>query len=172
MLSEKIKNKLKKLLKNKEIVDIIVFGSILKGKAVPRDIDLAIITEKDVNLSMEGFHISTIKPSELFINTPTLAHTILREGYSIKNDKPLAEVLRFKNKVLFTYSLQDCNPSKKVRIVTVLRGKNKTKGMVEENNGTWLARQVFTVPSQSEYIFEQFFINFAIKYTKNYVLIH
>ena len=41
-----IKNKLKSLLLDKEIIDIILFGSSIKGKLIPRDIDIALILYK------------------------------------------------------------------------------------------------------------------------------
>ena len=168
----KIKNKLKRELRDKDILDVILFGSTIKGKASPEDIDIAILTEKQFNLEIKGAHISLIKPKDFFVNPPSIAHTLLREGYSLKNNKYLAENLKFNNKVLFTYSLTNLNASKKVKIVNILRGKNKQKGMIEEYNGEWLANQVFTIPVEKSNIFEKFFINFEIRFTKSYILIH
>ncbi len=167
-----IKKKFKTELRDKEILDIILFGSAIKGKTTPKDIDIAIITNKKINREIEGIHISIISPNEFFINPPSIINTLFREGYSIKNNKFLAENLKFSNKVLFTYSLKSLTPSKKVKIVNVLRGKGKQEGMVKENNGEWLANQVFTVPIDKDYIFEKFFINFSIPFNKNYILIH
>ncbi len=167
-----IKNKLKSLFKEKEILDIILFGSTIKGKISPGDIDIAIISNNKINPKIKGFHISGISPEEFFKNPPTLITTLLREGYSIKNNKFLAENLNFKNKVLFTYNLSNLKPSKKVQIVNILRGKNKLQGIVEKNKGEWLANQVFTIPINSEHLFNKLFQNLNIKHTKNYVLIH
>ena len=44
-----IRNKLKKYLKDRNILDIIIFGSAVKGKAEPRDVDVAVIIKKDSN---------------------------------------------------------------------------------------------------------------------------
>ena len=41
----KIKKDLKELIINKNILDIIVFGSFVKGKLNPNDIDIALIVE-------------------------------------------------------------------------------------------------------------------------------
>ena len=166
-----IENKLKKYLKDKEILDIIVFGSAVKGKAFPGDIDIAVITNK-TSIEISGFHASILNPKDFFINPPSLIHTLLREGYSLKNKCSFSQIYKFSNKVLFKYELVNLKPSLKVKIVNILRGKNKEKGLVKENNGEWLANQIFTVPVENENIFEKFFLNFKIKFKKFYILMH
>ncbi len=172
-ISQQAKIKLKKLLKNKDILDIIVFGSAVKGKQVPGDIDIAIITENPGKIkSLSEFHTSIIHPRDLFISVPSIVTALLREGYSLKHNKQLSEVYGFSGKALFAYALSNLPPSKKVRIVNILRGKNGEKGMVEKNNGEWLANQVFLIPLESEHIFTSFFINMKIKFKKFNLLIH
>lgn len=166
-----IKNKLKIHLKNKDILDIIVFGSAIKGKAIPKDIDIAIISDKDIKLNIHNFHISLLKPKD-FLKPLSLIHTLFREGYSLKNEKFLSEIHKFSNKVLFIYKLTALKPSIKVKIVNILKGKNKNKGMVEENKGKWLANQVFISPMEKDHIFEKFFIYHKISFNKYYILIH
>lgn len=168
----KIKSKAKNLLKNKEVLDVIVFGSAVKGKSMPNDIDLAVISEKYLTFTIDNFHIIQLKPSDFFANPPGVINTLLREGYSLKNNKSFSEVYHFLNKVLFTYSLTGLNPSLKVKVVNALRGKKEGKGLVEENNGKWLANQVFFIPVENEHIFEKLFINFKMKFSKYYVLMH
>lgn len=167
-----IKNKLGKYLKDKNVLDIIVFGSLMKGKTSPNDIDIAIITKEDINVNIPNFHISLLKPEDFFINPPSIVHTLLREGYSLKNERPFCQIYKFSNKVLFKYELTNLKLSMKVKIVNILRGKNKEKGLVEESKGEWLANQVFFVPVGNEHILEKFFLNFKIKFNKYYVLIH
>ena len=72
-----IRNKLKSVISHKAVIDVILFGSVLKGKATPRDIDIAIITETIFDIDIPGFHISFIKPSDFFSNPPALATTLL-----------------------------------------------------------------------------------------------
>ena len=151
-----IKSKVKIYLKDPEILDIILFGSYIKGKNEPNDIDLAIISDKKEIKKIGGFHISLIKPKEIFFNPPSIINTLFREGYSLKNNKFLSEVMRFKSKILFSYSLTNLNPSTKVKIVKLLRGNN-SKGMVKEYGGEWIARQVFIVPLNAEYIIEKLY---------------
>ncbi|MAG78358.1 hypothetical protein CL616_03265 [archaeon] len=166
----KIKNKLKKYLNEKEVLDIIIFGSAIKGKALPKDIDIAVIGGKKINIP--NFHVSLLNPKDFFVKPPSIIHTLLREGYSIRNKCFLSESFKFKNKVLFKYELKDLTPSLKVKVVNVLRGKNKEKGRVIEYGGEWLVNQVFIVPIGTEHLFNEFFLNFKVKFKKYYILMH
>ena len=167
-----IKNKLKKYQKDPEILDIIIFGSAVKGKTLPDDIDIAIISKNQKKIEIPNFHIIQLKPEDFFQNPPSIIHTLLREGYSVKNKKPFSENYKFSNKVMYKYELVNLNPSQKVRVVNILRGKRAGEGMIKENNGEWLANQVFFVPVENENIFEKFFLNFNIRFRKFYLLIH
>ena len=169
---QQIKSDFKSLLKDKETLDIIVFGSFAKGKAVPKDIDIAIISKKQLGHSINKYHISILKPEDFFVNPPTIITTLLKEGYSIKYNKPFAEVFRFKPSILFSYTLQSLNNSQKVKIVNILRGKGKNKGLVEEYNGEWLSNSVFIINPESEFLFERFLINQKVNFKKYSILIH
>jgi len=178
-----INKKLGFLINNKEIIDLIIIGSAIKGKALPRDIDIAVIVYKELSKElkkrldeMPNFHISILTVKDFFINPPSLVATLFREGYSIKNKKFFAENFRFLNRVLFKYNLAPLPASIKVKIVNILRGKDKGKGkemgLVEKNEGEWIANQVFIVPIQTDKLIEEFFNNFKVNYKKFYVLIH
>ena len=65
ILSE-VKSKFNKYLKDKEIKDIVLFGSSVKGKANPNDIDIAFITDKKIDLNLSGFHISFLSIDDFF----------------------------------------------------------------------------------------------------------
>lgn len=165
----KIKNKLKKLIKDKEIHDIVLFGSSVKGKNMPSDIDLAIISEKKIG-DIKGFHISNLNVKD-FLKPVSLVKTLLREGYSLKKGVAFSEVYGFKNKCLFKYDLRKSAPSKKVKIVNFLRGKRDERGLVLEKGGEWISNQVFFCPVMSESIFERFFLKNKIKFKKYFILI-
>jgi len=167
-----IKNKIGRHLKNKDILDIVIFGSAVKGKSLPKDIDIAIISETGAHIEVLGTHVSILKPVDFFKNPPSLVHTLLREGYSLRNNKYLSETYKFLNKTLFVYNLAGLTATTKVKVVNALRGKNSDKGLVKESNGEWLAKQVFIVPVGVDYIIEQFFLNFKVKYKKHFILIH
>lgn len=166
-----IKKKIKGLIEDKDVLDVILFGSIVKGKVDPNDIDIAIISEKEKSKFIPGFHIISIKPKDFFVNPPTLVTSLLREGYSLKNDKTLAENLRFEPKVLYTYVLKSLSASNKVRIARILHGAENNKGMVAEHSGSWISNQVFMISPTQDYLFEQFFIQNEIPFTRKYMLV-
>lgn len=167
-----IKSKLKKYLKDKEILDVILFGSFVKGNENPSDIDVAFITRKKIEIDIPGFHVAVLTPEDFFGKPPALINTLLREGYSLKHNKPFAKSFDFLSCVLFNYNLSCLTPSLKVKIVNALRGRKGESGLVLENKGTWISNNVFIVNTENENLFEKFFINFKIKFQKRYVLMH
>ncbi len=167
-----IKNKLKKYLKDKEILDIILFGSFVKGKEDFQDIDIAVISDKKIKIDIPKFHVAFLSVKDFFINPPALINTLLREGYSIKNNKPFSGIYNFKSRVLFNYDLSLLTPSLKVKVVNALRGKKQEKGLVLENKGEWMANNVFLSPIENSFVFEKLFMNFKIKFKKKVLLIN
>lgn len=170
-----IKSELRPLLKNRNILDVIIFGSVVKGKKFPRDIDLAVICrDKKIPLAIkdERFHISILNSEDFFIKPIPLINSLMREGYSLRHKKTFSEVFSFISKVMFIYELKNLSNSKKVKISNLLHGKSSEDGLVKKYNGKWLSRQVFIVPSKNENIFGDLFSEFNIKYNKSYVLIH
>ncbi|MCK5449341.1 nucleotidyltransferase domain-containing protein [Candidatus Pacearchaeota archaeon] len=167
-----IKNKLKKYLKEKEILDIILFGSFVKGNENPSDIDVAFITRKNIEIDNSDFHIAVLTPEDFFNKPPTLVNTLLREGYSLKHNKSFVKSFNFSPKVLFNYNLSSLTPSLKVQTVNALRGRKGENGLVLEHGGEWISNNVFIVDSNNENLFEKFFLNFKIKFQKRYILIH
>ena len=172
MKSEKllaIKKRLKKVLKDEFVYDIILFGSAVKGKSNPHDIDLAIISDKK-SFDLKGFHVSVINLRDFF-KPIGLINTLFREGYSLKKNKSFSGIYGFRNKCLFRYELSGLNSSKKVQVVNFLRGKKDEKGLVLEKDGEWLSNQVFLCPVIYDSIFERFFLNSKVKFKKYHVLI-
>jgi len=168
----KIKAELAELLKDKSLQDAVIFGSFAKGKPDYKDIDVLIISDKKTEKDIRGFHLTCMTPDELLTKFPLMLNTLLREGYSLKHNQKFSEYFRFKSEVLFFYELTSLKASEKVKIANCLHGKANSKGLVEENSGRWISRQVFAVPPESSSIFEKIFLNFNIKFQKSYILTH
>ena len=162
----KIKKKLGKYLKRDGVVDIVLFGSFVKGKALPKDVDIVVIGEK---IKIEGFHVSYLSLEDFLIKPPMLVKTILKEGYSLKYDKPFSARFGYLSRSLYKYDLKGMDASSKVKIVNFLRGE---KGLVIERKGEWIANQVFVVPVSEDHVFEKFFINMKVKFKKWDLLMH
>ena len=99
-----MKKNSRKLFKKYEnnIVDIFLFGSYIKNKSKPEDIDICIVLkDSDYNLPekiypdfkklFDGAHYNWILINELF--EISLFSTLIEEGYSLLNDYYLSEKL-------------------------------------------------------------------------------
>lgn len=174
----KVEKNLRKFIKDKNVLDVVLFGSYVKSKALPKDVDVAVIHNSDFNPNennsgnLEGFHISFLKYNDFFGKTPSLVNTLFREGYSLKYKKNFSELYGFSVKCMFIYDLSNLSDSKKVKISNVLHGRGGEKGMVLEKKGEWVSRKIFTCPVSEEHLFERFFTNFKIKFQKQFLLIH
>ena len=108
-----------KYLKKKEIEDIIIFGSFLKGKENIKDIDITIVFKKfsktiwqDINKIGDEYHFSKTTFSKLLIE-PLFWQTLLHEGYSLKHEEFISNILGMKSSFLFEYELLNLDKIKK-----------------------------------------------------------
>lgn len=173
-----ITKKINKWIKQKKIVDIILFGSFMRGKLKPNDIDLCIlIKDSDENKSldlidslgklMEQFpYKSQINILTLgsFVSGNTLAKTLLNEGYSIKKKQKFSAVFGFQSKSLFVYTLKHFTPSKRVQFHYLLKGRYGSKGILKEVNGKFLGAGAIMIPSGQEDTLKEIFEGWDIKY--------
>src|SRR3989338_1921090 len=148
MLKHLLKNKefkeiIKDGLKNDQILDIILFGSITKGKEKPKDVDLLVLYKDKVNhdydyelrkkLEDKGFKAHVIGSSYFDIFQPSFLarEGILSEGFSFKTNDFLFSSFGFSSFVLFRYSLKDMNDSNRTRFYYSLYGRGKEKGILD-----------------------------------------
>ena len=117
-----LKKSLKKLLKEyKQIQDCIIFGSFVKEKYNPKDMDLALIVDKlDTSLvgeikeflKINNLDIELIKPEEIYQSR--LGLTLISEGFSIKNDRFLREKLGLYPQKIYIYDIKNLKHTQKV----------------------------------------------------------
>ena len=146
-----IAKKLKGLLKNKDIFDIIIFGSVTKGKIDPGDIDIACILHT-MNKGIKPHITSSIPKADVQILTIEDMHkpifpTLIKEGYSVKEGKYLHEIYGIQPVKLYTYSLKQLTNSNKVMFE---RGIKNIQGI------TRLSNRVILVPIQKSAEFDEF----------------
>lgn len=147
-----------KKVKDENVVDIILFGSAVKGKIEPGDIDIAVIFRDkidpelinwlDKSYEKEGFnaHISSLAIDNFFIRPHSLIRAVFFEGVSLLTDKPLAENYGLTSWSVYNYNLTSLEKSKRVRFVYTLKGRGKEKGLIDEFKGRFLAPGCFIVP--------------------------
>jgi len=181
-----IKKDIKKWINKKKIIDVILFGSIIRGKEKPRDIDLCIIiNEKDESKSLDlinslsritdknkrfKFQINLLTEKQ-FINGNTLTNTLIKEGFSIKKGKKLAEIWEFESKSLFIYSLKKFSNTKRVKFHYVLKGRYGQKGILGELKGEFLGTGSIIITSENEDKLKEVFDKWDVDYKVKNVLI-
>lgn len=171
---QKLKKSLKKLLvKYKEIQDFVIFGSLVKGKYTPKDIDVALVVDKkDISLVGEvkdqlknkNLDIEMIKPEEIYQTRLGLA--LISEGFSIKNNKFLREKLGISPMKIYTYGIKHLTQTKKVLFG---RGLNQ---ITEDTKGVKLGAGSIMIPIDQSSKFEDFLNTWNLKYkTKEYLVL-
>jgi len=132
-------------LLNKDINDIILFGSFVKdGNA--KDIDVALVLKENSNLMDIKKKIKSILKKEADIQVIDLESiyspiwlTLIKEGFSIKKNKFLADIYNVKPAVLYKYSLKKLTNVQKVQF-------NRGMKNLLSKEGKILTRSVILVP--------------------------
>ncbi|MEK6864654.1 MAG: nucleotidyltransferase domain-containing protein [Nanoarchaeota archaeon] len=161
-----LKKNLKHILKRyKQVADIIIFGSYVKGRKIPKDIDLAIMAkEKNLDLPRqikkdipwENVHLEFIRTGELYSNP--LFISLLNEGYSIKEGAFIRDILGLSPKRLYKYDLKHLEQTKKVMFATAVNKILKKTGGEKIGNGAVL------IPLSNASYFEDFLEIWGMKY--------
>ncbi len=164
--------KLRALLKkHPQIEDFIIFGSFVKGKFRPNDIDVVMITvgkERELQREIkkrlgEKVHLENYTFREIFYEP--LIINILAEGYSVKTKKFLRGLLGIKPLKMFIYNLKGFERVKKVQFSTAL-----TK-MLKTLQGERIAAGSVLIPVKEASAFEDFLNTWGLKYkTREYLV--
>jgi len=164
---------LKKHLKN-NVADIFIIGSYLKDKLEPRDIDILILfKEKNMreveevlyrikeDIGIKDTHIEPLFYDSFLLEGISL--TILHEGFSIRHNKSVSEILKLRAYSLFSYKLENLSIVEKVRFAQALYGRNKD-GLIYIEKGIVLGQGSFMIPVEKEEIFKELMKEWKIKY--------
>lgn len=183
MLKELLKNKefsniIKEYLIKPEIIDVILFGSIVKGKDKPGDIDLLILfsdsvketgnivyeVRKKLEKISKGFEVIGLRYNEISKPGFFAKEGILSEGFSLKTNKFLLENFGYINMVLFKYELGKLNKSKRMQFYYGLYGRGKENGLLRKTNSYKFSDSVVFSDIHKSEIIKEFFDKWKIKY--------
>lgn len=150
---------LRRLLKTyKEVCDFIIFGSAVKDKLEPRDVDIAIITEHEktgligeIGLKLDKFgkiDLEILNPTKMYANK--LYYTILLEGFSVRFNRFLPELAGIKPMGLYTYDLKGMKQTEKAQFNKGLRN------VLKETNGEHIGRGALLIHTNKTGNFEDF----------------
>lgn len=169
---------------NKEIWDIVIYGSFVKGKTDFNDIDLVIIFQsvplnKRLETSQKLKHIlkkeikdidiKTMNFEDFFDENFLARQGILIEGLSLIKNKPLAELMGFGGYSIFSYNLKNLNHNKKTQFTYALSGR-KSVGVLKSLKGISLGRGAVKIPIKQSIEFESFLQKWNIEYKKRNIL--
>ena len=181
----KLKSELKKF-NNKDIFDIVIYGSAIKGKEKINDIDIAVILKKETALNKKLEAAESLKRKLDFLETETdvkvidlkdmldpffmARQAILAEGYSLINNKFLHELFGFSLAVLFSYSLSNLSYANKKMFYYALKGRRGQKGLLELRKGNQLSNCVIKIPLEHSEEFKNLFNGHKIEFKTEYIL--
>lgn len=160
--------------KNKDnVFDIVLFGSFVKSKEAVGDIDIAVIfkekLDKEVLSSIKEIdsiiHVDYLMLTELY--SQPLWRTLIREGFSIVNNKKIMDSFGLKSYGIYTYDLTNLG-NKKSRFSQILKGY-KSESVIEKVNGVILKPGVILVPIEKIELFRTFLETWKVKYRLKYV---
>ncbi|NQV09470.1 nucleotidyltransferase domain-containing protein [Candidatus Woesearchaeota archaeon] len=175
----KLKNKLKKYI-DKEVVDIIFFGSFVKGKTAPKDIDLCLIFKEKIDLFLikkindgvkENIHISSLTVKNFFNKKHSLSQTLLYEGISLVSEKPLNDIYSLNSHGLYYYDLSKMNKNDKVKFIYTLKGRRKEDGLVKRFGGEFVVPGCFIIPVEKDYEMKEIMDKWNVKYKRKRILL-
>lgn len=172
--------KLKPLLEKYDLffADLVVFGSFVKEKAFPEDVDIAAITKpailpddvergtKEILDSIQGefgkriskIHLQVVNAADM--SKEPIFLTLIKEGYSVREEKFLRDLYDITPEVLYKYSLKDFTSVQKVQFDRGL------KTVLAECEGEKLGRTVALVPLDASSAFEEFLKTWKLEFEK------
>ncbi len=154
-----LKNKLKRISKGlPEIEDILLFGSVVRGKSNPKDIDVLILFKKKVDKNVEYKirkelekhykNISIISKTKMNSLDPSFdaRESILFEGTSLLSGKNLSERYGFSPVGMFKYNIKKWDNLKKTKFYYTLNGRSGKGGVLESFGGIKLSDNIILTP--------------------------
>jgi predicted nucleotidyltransferase len=166
---------------NPSIVDIVIFGSIVRSKRKPGDVDICVLSlDKFKKLDKlkkvigkefkKDVHVSILYLRDFLNPEETLWKTIFHEGISLTKDKLLSKLIGFDPSVLFWYKLENLKLIDKIKFSYALRGRNEKGGILREVNGEYLGKGCIIVPVENEDEIREFFARWNISFNRRRIL--
>lgn len=177
LLNTKLINELKKKAKqHPTIEDIILFGSFVRGKAKPQDIDVLLIFKTGVDKEIEY----TIRKAleKFYPNVSLLAKTtrtildrafdaresILFEGISLLDGVPYCSKFGFSARGMFRYDFKNWSSLQRTKFYHAFNGRRSTKGIVDRTQSIKLSDKVVLVPVENIELFKEFLESWGLEY--------
>lgn len=160
------------------ILDIVIYGSFVKGKNEPRDLDIILLfdnvkLEKRLDLAQdfkyilkkdfENLDVKSINIIDLFDKNFLARQGILLSGVSLIDNERLSEKLGFRGHSIYSYNLKNLKHNEKIKFNYALNGRI-LKGILKTLNGKSLGRGTVKIPIENSLNFEEFLKKWNIEY--------
>lgn len=170
--TQELKSRVERFIEEKDsVIDVVLYGSVVRGEE-PRDIDFTVLVERRVgagekltiaqelkeevkDLTEKKVDVKGASFENLMDPSFTARSGILSEGYSLKNDKFLAETMGLNPYLNFTYSLEGLSQSEKTMFYYALRGRRGEKGILDKLDGKKMGRGSVLIPVQNSEEFKE-----------------
>lgn len=174
---------------NKKIWDIILYGSLARGKEKINDIDIVIVLKSNEKLSYKIDLAQAVKEALIIedekieldmkcididdlTNPNNLARQgIITEGFSLVRDVPLSDMFGFRSYGLFTYTLQGKTATEKRIFSYILSGRYGSNGIIKNLGIKIIGKGTIAVPIRHYEEIVDFLEGQKIKFKKEKCLI-
>ncbi len=184
MTLEQLHKALKNFKNEKNLFDIILYGSTTQNSPKPKDTDILVVFKTGSlkerldcvqrikeNISSEhNLDIQTVLLEELFSPNFFARTGVFIDGISIIDNKPFCHKAGFVSRTIFVFDLKNKTHSQKVKFNYLLAGRT-TRGILKHLNGIRIAAGVIQVPASNSREFEEILIKQTIQYKRKNVLI-
>ena len=173
----KLRNKLKILAdKNLEVADILIFGSTIRGKEKPNDIDIIVLFKDKINKETEYAIRKELEKNykNVSITSKTektsldkafdARESLLFEAQSLITEKNLAEEYGFHSFGMFKYNFGNWDKLKKTKFYYALNGRGNKEGIASMLNCIKLSDSLILAPLEKIEAFKEFLDSWELKY--------
>ena len=173
----KLRNKLKILAdKNLEVADILIFGSTIRGKEKPNDIDIIVLFKDKINKETEYAIRKELEKNykNVSITSKTektsldkafdARESLLFEAQSLITEKNLAEEYGFHSFGMFKYNFGNWDKLKKTKFYYALNGRGNKEGIASMLNCIKLSDSLILAPLEKIEAFKEFLDSWGINY--------
>ncbi|HII13732.1 MAG TPA: nucleotidyltransferase domain-containing protein [Nanoarchaeota archaeon] len=173
----KLRNSLKKIVRaTKSIDDILLFGSIIRGKQNPQDIDIMILfkekvdkaTEYKIRKELEKYakNISIVSKTQKTAIEQTFdaRESILFECISLLSGKNLAKEYGFSSLGMLKYKIKGWTNLQKTQFYHALNGRSGKGGVLEQLSSIKLSDNIILTPLNRIELMKDFLDFWKIEY--------
>lgn len=179
--SQELTQTVKEIKKGKkEVWDIGIYGSAIRGKKEPNDIDLVIFLTKNISVDerlslsqnlrekakkiIKSVNVEVVSLEDFFDFNFMARQGILAESYLLIQKKYLSEILGFKTFTIFRFGLTGLSNTQKTVFRYAINGRRGQIGILKAVKGEKLGAGAVKVPIESSERFKEFLGTHKIGY--------